>query len=263
MFEVSDPEKRALLEKPAIVRVRPVTVDDAPAIHAILKHNLEHSPDVTLDVAPSESSMRATIRSTTTAEAPAAERRKIVYSVAHSSSSSSTNVAPAKKNDAGTILGYVLVTPYAQSKNRSPYDRTASVALVTPGGDALGAELDAEVRAALLGHALDVLRARGGDPYATVVAEVLLTTTTTTTTTTTATTDKGEQRSPAALESSSSSRGVDVFVRAGFRRVGTLERVADRDGVLLDKVVLQKHLEFGETGGGGGGGSEKLIADDD
>ncbi|KAH9909679.1 hypothetical protein F4778DRAFT_712247 [Xylariomycetidae sp. FL2044] len=233
MNGVQDPEKKALLEKPTI-RIRPAEVSDARGVHGVTEYTVKHSPGATLDAVPSLSTIEHSLKAVKSARSP-----EVIESVADAGGSSSTTTATTTTTTtslayplsdqlrARRILGFVTLVPYSGTLGgkRSCYARTGMISVATLGADILGAELDRELRGALIDDTIARYRAASSSStsnsttYKTVVVEVAYRE------------DRPELRS-----------AFDVFRDRGFAHAGTLKGVIEKDGLVIDTAFLQKDL---------------------
>lgn len=121
------------------------------------------------------------------------------------------------------LLGYIYLVPFSDSyrtwdgKPMTCYDCTTSMYLRTLGEVFLDTDLYYDIVATLIDEALSKSRDRN-DRYKTVVVRCLF---------------SGQPMTAAFSR---------ILTEKGFKRVGLLEKVIEKDGLLLDQVYLQKTL---------------------
>lgn len=177
MDTVTENEKKPLIEKGPVIRLRPVATADTPTIHTMIRDTIERPfNNSSLDTVPSLSRIENGIQSIEKARAH-------LYYVALDIAS-------------GTILGFAMPQPFfgKPAGLRSCFDRTATLRMVTAGEQVIGPELQQQVVSAL-----------------------------------------ADQKTVSEVENR-------VLLSRGFKLSGTLKEVAEKDGTLLDQVLLHYRL---------------------
>jgi hypothetical protein len=220
-------EKSALLHK-VTIRVRQVTSKDARAITVLNKHVIEHSIDATRDTSSSLEEVENNLKSVEVIQPSG-----LIYLIAEKAASASRSSSPGsfastvvnlphvqgdEKSLPGGLLGYIVIKPYTGGSRglRSCFRQTASMFITVYEDEVIGRELGNSVRIALVGEA--VTRAKE-KPYKHIIYNMAT----------------GEDQ-PGLKDK------VNSYLGMGFKQVGLLKGIMERNNLQLDRALLQKTI---------------------
>ena len=195
-------EKQPLLGTGSTIRLRAVATQDAAAIRSIIEASMEQ---------PSSTDSLDFCPSVAEIEnsiKSLQDQPNVLYIVAFDAAS-------------GIIYGFVNIIPFTgkPAGPRSCFDRTASIKVVTAGEQSLGSQLALRVQSNLIACAVAACRDKFEGVH-TIIADILV----------------------PQDQSSQSDNKAQLFLDKGFKLVGTLEGIAEKNNALLDQVFLQLRI---------------------
>lgn len=227
MAKGSGSEKTTTVPKSWAFRVRPIMAQDGDGLFDIFQREIQHNIGATLDKPKPLSDIRKMVSNVS--KTPTEE---LLYVVAESSWVGITNKKATFQERlqvpppclSHNLLGSALLLPY-QSKfgpddlrSRSCFDRTATLHISVLEGSSLEGEDRRRVRGALIRGILRVCREKGLR-YRTITTNMAF-----------------REDQPQLQES------VYVLQEEGFRVVGMLEEVMEKNGLLLNLMMFQRNV---------------------
>lgn len=200
--------------------VRPVNIQDANGLADLFRREWEHSLGATIDEPSSLAQIKSMISNVSRFTGP-----ELLFLVADSGEThpAATGIGLRERLGIPTgsgsrdLLGWVALTPYEKSA-RSCFDRTATMSLTSLEGSPLSLEHRRAVVTALIRAIFAACQERGAR-YKTVVITTAF-----------------REDQPQLQEH------VYVLQEEGFRVVGMLENVIEKDGLLLNRMILQRDV---------------------
>lgn len=200
--------------------VRPAVKSDAAGIARINEHVVKFSLRGTQDSAAPASSVEKGLSNQLLPN--------MVYLVAtlnsagrHTTENDSIDLG-ARGHKEGDALGYIIILPYKEDNDkerpRGCYDRTASLYIFSFEEDVLGEKLYGALNSVLIDEALASCKERGLRFRTVIVSSVF----------------HREQESLISFR--------DIFIEKGFKEAGLVRQVAEKHGLLLDQITLQRDL---------------------